>query len=544
MNDKKSILKVTPLPTISPTASKSNSWLSRLQSKIVPAYDASPAPLRRQDLKRVTFCVDHLTTEHMLDDQEPPNHVVASPATASDDFVSLLHCYERACRLREEKAWSHFMQLLQTHCRFSPLTCIDLSNHAIGRMSIFGPIADTLVLDFGLQKLSLVNCGLEDAAVRTLLNSLLMHDQVIELDISSNPIKTKGFQYIAIYIAESRKVQKLNLSKTTPDRRALQYISRALTRSTSLQHLDLNQCALKSTYLEVLGAGVCRSSSLTSLSLRYNRLSTQLHLLLQDPLPVIDDSTTPIHADNTDVPSLTDSSSLGTSITKGLQCLDLTGNPIHHQLGSFCQALYDHQPLQRLALAHCQLYPHECELLADVLYTNHWLVSLDLSENPLLQGSDQGIESLKSALLRNKSLQELKLADTGLDASAAIALAEILPMNDTLTRLDLSGNNAISLAGLLALSVSIKMNNVLTFLDITIPVNDRDMQDLQNDIVAVCTTNMIQRIEKQQQQPSSSTSSSSNIPTDDSNLPSPPAKTDDEPGRTFPMDDVSLVDDL
>ncbi|KAI8067748.1 hypothetical protein BC940DRAFT_300368 [Gongronella butleri] len=560
MNDIKSILKVNAAAPAAPSkAAGSSSWLSRLQSKLVSGADSGPVPLRRHDLKRVTFCVDHLTTEHPLDEQEPPNRIAVAAPPANDDTVSLLHCYERACRLREERAWSQFMRLLQSHCRFDPLTAIDLSNNAIGRMSIFGPIADTLVLDFGLKTLALSNCGLEDMAVRALLNSILIHDKVTDLDLSSNPFKTKGFQYIAIYIAESRALRSLNLSKTSPDRRAIQYVSRALSH-TSLQHLNLDQCALKTHHLELLATGVRQSAALTSLSLRFNRLSAQLHLLLPNAYPdeALD---APWPDDNQDTTSKTtrdidhDGGMPPLSLkNQGLQRLDLSGNPIHHQLGSFCQALYQCRSLQSLSLAQCQIYPHECALMADVLYTNQHLVSLDLSGNPLLAGSEEGIQALKTALLRNDTLEELNLADTGLDAEAAITLAEILPMNAVLNRLDLSDNTAISMAGLLALAVSIKMNSSLTFLDITIPANDRDMSDLQNDIVAVCTTNMIQRIEQQQQEqqqqqvPSSSTTStSSNIPMDGTptqdTLLAPNGKLTAETDHpSFPLDNVSLVE--
>lgn len=63
------------------------------------------------------------------------------------------------------------------------------------------------------------------------------------------------------------------------------------------------------------------------------------------------------------------------------------------------------------------------------------------------------------------------MADTGLSTEAAIALAECLPENHSLVRLDLSRNPNIQIAGLLALSVSIKMNHTITFIDINIPVS-------------------------------------------------------------------------
>lgn len=74
-------------------------------------------------------------------------------------------------------------------------------------------------------------------------------------------------------------------------------------------------------------------------------------------------------------------------------------------------------------------------------------------------------------LSKNHFLRELNLAEAGLDSSEAIALAECLPENSTLTRLDLSRNPQITMAGVLALSISIKMNHTLTFLDINISVS-------------------------------------------------------------------------
>ncbi|CAO3596239.1 unnamed protein product [Absidia cylindrospora] len=423
-----------------------------------------------------------------------------SPSTTLNDYTHLPQCYEKACRLREEKEWPLFKDMLQTHFS-APLTTIDLSNQSIGP-SFIGPFADTLLIDFGLRILRLSNCNLDDASVGTLLNSILMMDHVTELDLSYNSFKSKGYKFISIYIAESRNIKSLDISKGSPDRRATQYLSRALLYSTSLQHLNMDQCALKSTHLEVLAPSVCRSPSLKSLSLRYNRLSSNaaywLATLILNEQQYEDMYSETANDSNMDKSN--DLEGYPITTTTGLERLDLAGNPLQDaSIAPLCQALYTNRTLKYLSLTNCKVYPNGCEMLADALYTNQCLTSLDLSENPIIYGSDDGIHALKAALLRNNTLQELRLINTDLDATAAITLAELLPMNDALTRLDLSENPSISLAGVLALSISVKMNNTLTFLDISIPNNDRELANLQNDIAAVCTNNMIQRIEQQQQ---------------------------------------------
>jgi hypothetical protein len=117
------------------------------------------------------------------------------------------------------------------------------------------------------------------------------------------------------------------------------------------------------------------------------------------------------------------------------------------------------------------------------------LERFDIGYNPLCTPNMDGITSLRQALNVNRSLKDIRLADTGLgtegklisvqiyyslanqDILAAIALAECLPENNSLVRLDLSRNPKIDIAGLLAISVSIRMNHTITFIDINIPVS-------------------------------------------------------------------------
>lgn len=100
------------------------------------------------------------------------------------------------------------------------------------------------------------------------------------------------------------------------------------------------------------------------------------------------------------------------------------------------------------------------------------------------------VMAIKQALYSNRSLSELDLSETGSGSEgellhwatlaihektynvlAAVALAECLPENRTLRRLDLSRNVGIDLAGLMALLASIRLNHTLAFLDLTVPVS-------------------------------------------------------------------------
>ncbi|KAI8138291.1 hypothetical protein BJV82DRAFT_631768 [Fennellomyces sp. T-0311] len=476
-------------PSVTSTGS-TTSWLTRIQSKLYSSVDdpyAVPA-LPRQDLKRVTFSVRKLTTEYILysaddkDDMLTDASQQSQSSSSEDDEPDESRCrelpkyYERACRLREEQPLESFMDLLRSSC-FSRLTTIDLSNQMIDYRHA-GPIADILMLDCGLCSLDLSNCSMNDETVRILLHSLLITDRLPELKLAGNPFKADGFKYISIYISQSRAIKSVDLSRTTPDKRAMRYLSHAVHIAPSLQALYLDHCSLKGPLVEILAGGVRQSASLNFVSLRHNRISQNAAPWIAAML--INDEPIEMYWQTGEYPR------------RGIQRLDLTGNPLQQAAASIAQALYNNRSLTHLLLTDCQIQPNECAKLAEALLSNHHLQVLDLSDNPIALRSDEGIQSIKTALSRNHFLRELNLAGTDLDSSAAIALAECLPENSTLARLDLSRNPQITIAGVLALSISIKMNHTLTFLDINIPPNDVEMAELQNDIVAVCTRNMQQ----------------------------------------------------
>ncbi|KAI9032742.1 hypothetical protein CLU79DRAFT_830579 [Phycomyces nitens] len=561
----KSILK--QLNPSSPIGLQSSSWLSRIQSKIYSTALDDPntiITLPRQELKRVTFSVSKLTSERIFysgdDPEETPTQPDLKEATLADEDIrldpsqELPKYYEKACRMREEPVLDRFLDVLRLNC-FTRLTTVDLSNKVIDRHQA-GPIADILMLQHCLTRLSLSNCALEDETIRVLLNSLLLSDTLPDLDLSSNPFKAKGFKYISIFISQSRALKSLSLSRCTPDRNSIQHLSQAIQLAPSLHHLDMDECGLKPGLLEILSEGVRQSTSLASLSLCNNRIThlgavwIAAMLLTEEPIDVYWQS-----AEYT---------------RRGLQRLDLTNNTFQHGLGPVAQALYNNQSLLHLSLKDCHIGPDGCSLLAEALLSNQWLQTLDLSGNPLGKGSDDGIQSLKTTLARSPGLIELNLADTALGSSAAIALAEALPENSQLTRLDLSRNPLVTMAGVLALSVSIRMNDTLTFLDINIPPNDLDLAQLQNDIVAVCTRNMqrtfennAQTVKEDVQSPEIScepkvTCSSSTISSASSASSSLSHTIQEHPDVasfdyskqhpslpiTYPLEDISLVDDL
>ncbi|KAI7899019.1 uncharacterized protein BX663DRAFT_522862 [Cokeromyces recurvatus] len=478
----KSILKYKPEANNSfplQQQQQPQSWLSRLQSKLYNSnhslhHDNNPLLLAKQDLKRVTFSVGNLTTEHCFFTDDSPRdesfeHQKQKGNMPTEEItpVRLVNHYEHACIQAEEGILERFQMILKHAKRNEDLQSINLSKQPI-TVHQANPLSSIFMLKFGLTSLNVSNCKLEDETVRILLSSLLVSNTIEHLNLSKNEsIKMKGFKYIAIFIKQSKTIQSIDLSQCTIDKRSMEYLSQGLRYATNLRHVEMNKCALNSTVEAVFVKGISDNNSLISLSL-CNIQSNHHHQWL---------------------------SQLLTSQMK-LERLDLSNNYQLH-MSSLASSLIINHTLTHLCLSNCKINFEGLVHLSNALKENEYLKSLDLSNNPLGGETDEGIFALKSALLmHNSSLESLNLSATQLESSSVIALAEVLPENTVLTRLDLSKNPKIDIAGLLALSISIKMNHTLTFLDINIPPMDEELANLQNDIVAVCTTNMLQKVEQ------------------------------------------------
>ena len=86
-------------------------------------------------------------------------------------------------------------------------------------------------------------------------------------------------------------------------------------------------------------------------------------------------------------------------------------------------------------------------------------------------------------------MKRLFLSDTGLTTDGAISLAEFLPETKSLLHLDLTSNPLIETAGILALSVGLKSNNLIRCLDLSIPPNSPDLAELSQSILQSCIRN-------------------------------------------------------
>ncbi|KAF5339788.1 hypothetical protein D9611_009036 [Ephemerocybe angulata] len=171
-----------------------------------------------------------------------------------------------------------------------------------------------------------------------------------------------------------------------------------------------------------------------------------------------------------------------------LRTLDLRGNDLRTGITYLAQVLKRNRTLKLLNLSENKLDVGCLVILAEALKYNSCLETLDLNKNPCCGPGLEGIQSLRTAFTLNTALKRLFLSSTSMTSAGAIALAEFLPESNSLLHLDLT-NNAIDIAGVMALSSGVKANWVMRCLDLNIPPGDEEFARMCREILNTCIRN-------------------------------------------------------
>ncbi|KAJ1967453.1 hypothetical protein IWQ62_001852 [Dispira parvispora] len=496
----------------------------------------------------------------------------------------VLDAYRRACLALFELPLPAVESLLVNHVsRKQPLTTLSLTGQTLTKARIV-PLAEMLDLNFGLRRLELVDCGIDDNGIKVLMHSLMYADQLEHLVLARNKkIKADGMAYLATYVKESVRLKSLDLSDITFDRKMVRYLCSALVprvwkkplpfdtqpssprpllsssplnptpsaylRHCSLKILRLDGCGLKANHLEQLGLAI-HFSRIRHLSLRLNRISSlsvnQWATALFKPRPFLVSSlqpkdgrssggASPLDSPN-EIAKSYDYTSSGRRNTRrktgshfsstsgplalftplpgqgkspiqwsphtgqpglldgpstSLISLDLSDNELKSGVVEIGQLLEQYtNTLESLSLCNNRLDSTILTAFATALSHNRGLRSLDISRNPMCGPTLQGIRSLAEALTANHYLKALYLENTNMTDESAIIISERLSDVRHLAHLNLSQNEGVGLAGVMALAASVKMNQSLVCLEVSIAPNDDIMSKLAQDILSVCVKNM------------------------------------------------------
>ncbi|TCD69570.1 hypothetical protein EIP91_006992 [Steccherinum ochraceum] len=309
----KSILKKPPPPQ------QSFFSLARL-SKLLPTQQLQSATNgggndEAKTLKRAHFILPEMTTVYPILAGNPPstptlkeekrsieereterrkrvvrrNSVTSESARPEDTWWSLEQVesfYRECCIGREEEPDTGISKALLAAKTTLPRT-IDLSGVQLGIGSA-SVLSDIFTIEWGLRKLVLKECDLDELTLKPMLHALLIPESLTFLSVASNRrMKAPAFRVIGAYVAKAKTLQFLDLSQNILDKKAVEYLACALPTAPEpgLVSIRLDDCGLRPAALDALAHAV-RTSSLRNISLRHNKISATgavaLALMIKD----------------------------------------------------------------------------------------------------------------------------------------------------------------------------------------------------------------------------------------------------------------------
>ena len=308
-------------------------------------------------------------------------------------------------------------------------------------------------------KVNLSDCGLDAYRVSFLVRELstcsspadaqtTTGDGVLVMDLSNNSLGEKGGKAIGDALMVSRSLRVLHLCGN-PISVGVAHLAESLKHNHSLLEINLSNCGISENGGKAIGDGLMVNRSLRVLHLHNNPISVGVVHIAESLKR--NDSLLKVNLGYCAITENGDKA-IGDALmaNRSLQVLDLRGNPISAGVVHIAESL-KHNSLLELNLGACGISEKEAESLAtslkennklpdahitDCLRHNNWLKKLDISRCGL---SDRGMKSLGSALEVNWSLKELVL----------------------------SGNNAVTGVGLIALGESLKRNRGLMTLGLS-----------------------------------------------------------------------------
>ena len=299
-----------------------------------------------------------------------------------------------------------------------------------------------------------------------------MVDQTLrELNLSNNPVKAEGVEYLVSSLRESTRLVRLNLTNTELGTRGIQKLESLLQHHPSLEEIRLGKNALKGKHaVKPIFLGCRENAQLRILDLSDNQLNDACVKCLADLLHSRTCQCRLVELDLSN--QLDDLPNKGNCITaKGvayiqkaliegnnttLKTLKLSGNNLGEEggkaLGGILQLSHS---LEELHLAGCHLgnggIQYICQGLenAEKAPVLHYL---DVSWNRLHKES---AEHLAHLLECSTTLRILKMRKTGIGDDSAVTLARALPLSFAIEELDI-GENLIRDNGAVALATALK----------------------------------------------------------------------------------------
>ena len=320
-----------------------------------------------------------------------------------------------------------------------------------------------------LQQLNISNNNITGAGAKFIAEAISKNTSLQELDISYNNIQDYG----AIAIGESLKFNKtlrrLNLSVNKITNLGTISIAEALYVDTALCELDISYNRITYEGLVSLLDHVQVNTTLKTLWITHNNITKSGFLHIENYIKKMH-SLLVIHTSWNKVviyykKLLLEIINVSFNAATTTENVDKISNIIWDRgYGSilFSDCLKDDDTLQELSFTSISITNMEAKRLVEVLKINKTLVKFNLSWCLL---SDDAVMALSDSLIHNNTLQELSIARSGITKFYFMMIINALRLNTSLLKLDVSHlyyGDVIGISSYLQNNVTLKELNLMS----------------------------------------------------------------------------------
>ncbi|KAG9119334.1 hypothetical protein FRC07_005687, partial [Ceratobasidium sp. 392] len=192
----------------------------------------------RAVLKRAHFIVPEMRVVYPISSANAPSSAAQSEAKLEIDEAERLRreaeysqawtaarveaLYKDVCKLRDER----IDPTITAQIRANPSAprILDLSRTKLS-FDAASALADLIALDWGLQRLILTECDLDDISLKPILHALLIPDSLPYLALANNRrLRFSAFKMIASYLSKTHALEFIDLSLNALDKRSVESI--------------------------------------------------------------------------------------------------------------------------------------------------------------------------------------------------------------------------------------------------------------------------------------------------------------------------------
>ncbi|XP_075034351.1 NACHT, LRR and PYD domains-containing protein 3-like isoform X1 [Mixophyes fleayi] len=294
-----------------------------------------------------------------------------------------------------------------------------------------------------ITKLIIGHHKLADCALKLVCDGLRHPGCTVqELTLDDCDLTSSSCEELGSAIKTNRSLRKLDMALNKLQDDGVKFLCEGLKDpGCTLQELRMSYSELTPACCEYLGSVLLVNRSLTTLFMSDNDLQDSGAKLVCEGLRHPDSALKElrIHESNLTSACCEDFRSVLLA-NRSLTTLDLTYNNLQDTgIKVLCEGLRDPGcTLKELVLSHCDLTSSSCDDIRSVITTNRSLVKLDLTWNSL---QDSVVKPLCEALKDPACiLRELSLYGCDLTSSSCADLCSLITTTQSLTSLDLAGN--------------------------------------------------------------------------------------------------------